>query len=559
MIDSKSTPAPCVVKARPSFRTAWKSYFYAVVPAVVAFGLCLVYIFGVYGSYIDDAYIFFQYATNLSSGNGLSFNPGEMSFGITSILWTLLLAVFHYLTKLDIIYIAQVLGAILFSLSTVAWSDFTRRATGKTWLALLVGVLYGANPSAVKMSVSGMDVALSVLLLGLMLLTLQRHGFRRPLLVGALAGLAFLCRPDALLLMPMLLAYHGYCSWVAPSPDRSVRSYLKEMGWLLVGFAVLVTPWVAYVKVHTGDFIPPTRMGKLLFALPHWYGCSYPEFLSFGIAERLRLAVWSVTQIFRGSLLARVFWLPFMLPFAILLVIRLVGKRSSLRNMGLSEFTGLYIVAMFAMFALLFPITQSRYLAAVLPISIVGCIVLAHELLKERFAAWKVGQRLRGIVVPVLVLGAAVAYLAAHVYVYSDYRQAVQVQGIRAEVGRWLQQHTAPDASVALEPIGAVGYYSERHIVDMGGLIDDAVWPYIQDGYRSPERVFAFLRETQPTYIVVYVHHPGVGKVVDMFPEYFTLLETVVPLGTLEGKFAAYDAYSIYLCHWDLATKVAAP
>ena len=163
------------------------------------------------------------------------------------------------------------------------------------------------------------------------------------------------------------------------------------------------------------------------------------------------------------------------------------------------------------------------------------------------------------MVVPVLVLGAAVAYLAAHVYVYSDYRQAVQVQGIRAEVGRWLQQHTDPNASVALEPIGAVGYYSERYIVDMGGLIDDAVWPYIQDGYRSPERVFAFLREKKPTYIVVYVHHPGVGKVVDMFPEYFTLLETVAPLGTLEGKFVDYDAYSIYLCHWDLSKKVAAP
>ena len=91
MVNSNSAAVPGVAEAQPGSRSAWVSCVYAVLPAVVAFSLCLGYIFGVYGSYVDDAYIFFQYVTNLSSGNGLSFNAGELSFGTTSILWTLLM------------------------------------------------------------------------------------------------------------------------------------------------------------------------------------------------------------------------------------------------------------------------------------------------------------------------------------------------------------------------------------------------------------------------------------------------------------------------------------
>src|SRR5689334_15439491 len=41
---------------------------------------------------VDDAYIFCRYAQNFAAGHGLVFNLGERVEGVTSLLWTLLIA-----------------------------------------------------------------------------------------------------------------------------------------------------------------------------------------------------------------------------------------------------------------------------------------------------------------------------------------------------------------------------------------------------------------------------------------------------------------------------------
>ena len=47
---------------------------------------------GVIGAPLDDAWIHFQFARNLSQGHGFSYNPGQPTPGSTAPLWTLLLA-----------------------------------------------------------------------------------------------------------------------------------------------------------------------------------------------------------------------------------------------------------------------------------------------------------------------------------------------------------------------------------------------------------------------------------------------------------------------------------
>jgi hypothetical protein len=56
---------------------------------------------------------------------------------------------------------------------------------------------------------------------------------------------------------------------------------------------------------------------------------------------------------------------------------------------------------------------------------------------------------------------------------YAQYRDQHDIEIPRwLEVGAWLAQHTPEDASVAVVPIGAIGYASKRPIVDMVGLTD---------------------------------------------------------------------------------------
>lgn len=40
-----------------------------------------------------------------------------------------------------------------------------------------------------------------------------------------------------------------------------------------------------------------------------------------------------------------------------------------------------------------------------------------------------------------------------------------------AEAGRWLRTHTAADARVAAVEIGILGYFADRHVVDLMGLV----------------------------------------------------------------------------------------
>jgi len=86
-------------------------------------------------------------------------------------------------------------------------------------------------------------------------------------------------------------------------------------------------------------------------------------------------------------------------------------------------------------------------------------------------------QRRRGM----LLTGALalLATLATANYELATWRQvepALEAGGYLTysyrDLGLWLQKNTPPESSVAVSDIGAIGYFSERRIIDMFGLID---------------------------------------------------------------------------------------
>jgi len=48
----------------------------------------------------------------------------------------------------------------------------------------------------------------------------------------------------------------------------------------------------------------------------------------------------------------------------------------------------------------------------------------------------------------------------------------------------WIRENTAPNALIAAHDIGALGYFAQREIVDLAGLISPAVIPFIRDEVR---------------------------------------------------------------------------
>jgi hypothetical protein len=69
--------------------------------------------------------------------------------------------------------------------------------------------------------------------------------------------------------------------------------------------------------------------------------------------------------------------------------------------------------------------------------------------------------------------------------------------------GRWFHDHTPKDAVIATPDIGAIGYYSDRRVLDLGGLVTPKIVPLMnQMDYDSLVKSFAFRVAGEPDYLI---------------------------------------------------------
>jgi 4-amino-4-deoxy-L-arabinose transferase-like glycosyltransferase len=137
-------------------------------------------------------------------------------------------------------------------------------------------------------------VLLGAFLLFWRALAQRDHSWRVYLGVGLLAGFAMLIRPAAIglgLVMALLL-------WVVARQWMSSRARLLITGMLLLGNAIAVLPWEAYVYLHTNTIIPLSTGGV----------SSMRDGLTFAVnnkSHREQIAVPEDVAVVQQSLLAK--------------------------------------------------------------------------------------------------------------------------------------------------------------------------------------------------------------------------------------------------------------
>lgn len=67
-------------------------------------------------------------------------------------------------------------------------------------------------------------------------------------------------------------------------------------------------------------------------------------------------------------------------------------------------------------------------------------------------------------------------------------------------VAGWLNANTEPEALIAVHDIGAVGYFTQRPLLDLAGLITPQVVPFIAD----EKRLLAFMAGRGAEYVVFF-------------------------------------------------------
>jgi len=415
---------------------------------------------------LDDSWIHLHFARNLAEGAGFAYNPGVPVAGSTAPLWTLLLAAGARVAGASLVMVKTlgVAGALAAALvlrrAALAWG-----ASAPAALVAAVALVW-SGPFAWG-ALSGMEVTLAALLVAAALLALARDHL---VLTAVAGGLATLARPEAVVLLPFLALARR------PTPRR------------LALFAAIVVaallPFVAFCWATTGTPLPSTAAAKVEGGLLGRL---------IGLREPARVT-WLERPLAFG-----LDWLEWLtrthplLPLA-LAAIALAWRRRG-RALGM---VGLVLLAHPLAMAVLAPyrgpgFQEGRYSIHLLP---VGLLLLA--------SAWSdiapaYGGARAASLVRVVYLAVALVTLAPAA---DRYAWGVQnINAMQVHLGRWVDAHLPRSATLAVNDIGAIAYFSRRPVIDLMGLVTPEIRPYRRAGEAG---VLRFVAERCPDFVIVF-------------------------------------------------------
>jgi hypothetical protein len=455
------------VIAPPRFRVLIRALFARPVPAMAALfvvGVRLAFL-AYAGLTFEDAYISLRYAENLVDGYGLVYNHGERVFGATTPLYVLLLALFRALGVTDPLLAGKLLGAAADGLTAALWYAMILRRTGSRLAGWVFLLLFGLSPFVVDVSVSGMET--SLVLVGLTAAFLAAETGRW-MPMGLAIGLTALVRLDTLLFGGILFLYGGL---------RERRLSWREALVVLVCLA----PWLLFATLYYGSPIPNSIPAKLAAYQAHrpsilpnlFYATSFIAPFRNGWREECFNAVVAPLFLLGCARILRQHrdWWPVPAFFAAHWAFLVLSRTVLFRWYFVPALLPFYVVAGIGALALASDSTPRRGRSAV-----IGLVLLA---LTAHTAGWLCAAAIRA-------------------------RRLQVVEGrTRRDIGLWLRRNSPPDATVALEPIGYIGYFSRRRVIDEVGLVTPAMIPILRAGDGWFGRA---MRRFQPDYVVERIH-----------------------------------------------------
>jgi len=199
---------------------------------------------------VDDTYIHFVYAQNLLDYGELMFiSLGEKGVGSTSLLWVLLLAT-GYSLGLSLHITAKILG--ITSLIMVGIQIyFLLKPKLDSRISLLCALATVLSGNMLWFALSGME---TVLFLALGLLALLIFRSRKWGWLGIMLSLMVLTRPEALVLAIAIILFEVI-------RHKRIHSGIVYTGIILI---VLSAPWFGYLFARTGHILPTSAIGKQL-------------------------------------------------------------------------------------------------------------------------------------------------------------------------------------------------------------------------------------------------------------------------------------------------------
>ena len=441
----------------------------------------------------DDAYISFRYARSLANGDGLVFNPGERVEGYSNFAWVLMSAA-ALRAGLDPVAVAKVVGLLAGALSVLLSWKLAQRLVPQAGLAALVAPYYLAiSPVLVQHAVNGLESGFfAFLLVSATLLATGGASLPRRALLLLVLLLLSLARPEGPLLALLLLGLRSAFAWDrAGEPAAAPR---RAAGVDIALYAALYGAYFVWRWTYFGAPFPNTFYAKVNGGVHGLidgvqYSLDFMRDAGGGLFLALSLVPLILSRARRG------YWLALAVLVAYVSFVVISG--------GDWMYHSRFYAHVLPVLAALIAAGADVLLAQPLPGTVRAAAVYASMALVLLATSMSIGNTELGIAR--LVLPA----IRGHNYLSQNYE----------ELGRWFHDNTAPGTSIAISDVGAVGYFSERHILDMFGLID----PHIarlrgRMHYKADPK---YVLSRRPAYIVlVSLNDQGAGYSFQRIPDY---------------------------------------
>jgi len=477
-------------------RTTANTRLVIILIALLAFGLRLL----PGPRIIDDAYITYRYAANLAAGHGLVYNVGDAVLGTTTPLYALLMAALAGLAGAGALpALSPIVNAMADAVNVVLLWLIARRLFDSDLPGFAISTLWALAPRSVTFAVGGLETSVTVMvMLGAFACWLSG----RSRAAAALAGLAFLARPDTLIWSgPLALAMIAE-AWI----ERPDLPLLRRLPWKELGvFLLVTTPWVAYAWLTYGSPLPHSIAAKAVA-----YRLA-PTQAVVSLIQNLAEPFFEFDAFGPSGALAG------LITYTSLSV---VGVIDLLRRQWRAFPVVLYPWLFFATYALANPLMFRWYSTPIMPVYF---LVLVGGL-------WALGRSSGRSAVRLWLVGVTSVFWAALSLnawtLHPDHgspRPAPRMAWIELELvyeraGRFLAPHVNADTVVGVADIGAVGWYSGARILDTLGLVSAEATAYYPV---DPELISGMAYAVPPDLIF------------DELPDYLVLLEVYVRRGLL--------------------------
>ncbi|MCK6627132.1 MAG: hypothetical protein L6R45_18385 [Anaerolineae bacterium] len=483
-----------------------------------AFALGLFYLavsawgFGFSGFPLDDAWIHQTYARNLARSGQLAFVPGVPSAGSTAPLWSFLLSL-GYLLGIPFQLWTYGLGLTLLGLT--GWTAArlgARLFPEQPGIGKWAGLFCLFEWHLIWAAVSGMETILFVWLSLWLMERYTKSKIQNPKSkiadfgLGLIGGLLILTRPEGLGLIGLIGLDMVYQEWrqkreLKETEGNSVHLSSLEFPqfrflWLAAGVLLLLVPYVAFHLWNTGLPFPNTFYAKqaeyrvILDKVPLWWrllgNFSQPAETVQGVFR----VVFIGAQLLLGPGLVFGAWLTF-----------------KERRWGLLFIWGWWI-GFLLLYALRLPVTyqHGRYqipaIAWIILLGIWGTARLLQKVPRRNVVGRALG---RAWVLSLALLALAFTFIGAQAYG----RDVRFIESEMVATAHWLAAQTPPNTLIAAHDIGAIGYFTERSLIDLAGLITPEIIPIIRD----EPALLHFVTARQADYLVTFPSwYPGLTQ-----------------------------------------------